>query len=303
MMEIEATYKVENKESFEDKVLPYIFGEGIFYKIKQDSKRNEDNQKIIIKANNLSQLITALTGMLRYSPGAILKGIEVLNVSEVKSKKGNLPEKILLGMILKPSLSYNRDIFKNLIDSAVKNNIDFIKDDDASGYSFEELKEIEKLIQNVPYFKKIVKSSSDLDEYIMVVPWVNGWSLIEDVNKKSCVLSHCASISPQISWYPHIIFCRLAGASLVIVPDENFDKTFNLNLALEAATKKIDNIETVRLIIGGGITPKRIKEILKNIDKEFYQYIGFVVGSWLLSDPKNLDEKFIELKESINPIQ
>lgn len=133
----------------------------------------------------------------------------------------------------------------------------------------------------------------------MIVPWVDGWKLLQEMSKQSITSSHCAALSPHVSWYSHIIFSRLAGASLVIVPDPAFDKTFDLKLALEAASKQIDGVNSTRLIISGGINPSRIKDILKEIDKKNHKYVGFAVGSWLLSNPKNISENIEVLKKEI----
>ncbi len=96
----------------------------------------------------------------------------------------------------------------------------------------------------------------------MIVPWVDGWKLLQEISRKSLTASHCAALSPQVSWYSQIIFSRLAGASLVIVPDPAFDNIFDLKLALEAASRQIDAVNSTRLIISGGINPDRIRKVL-----------------------------------------
>ena len=82
----------------------------------------------------------------------------------------------------------------------------------------------------------------------MVVPWVNGWNFLEEISKEKVTMAHCANLSTQISWYTHIIFSRLAGASFVIVPDPIFDNNFDLQSALEATSKEIDGVNKARII-------------------------------------------------------
>lgn len=294
MIKTIAEYKVKDKSSFENRVIPYIYGYGINFK-KPVPRYKVNKQKyyytitIQLVTDSLSQLVTALTGMLRYSNNCFLNKIDIRKSNiphSLKSEKLNL-ERALFGIILKPSIMRNQKITKALIEYAMLNKCDFIKDDDASEYSFKEIKEIKRLVRGVPYFQKIINSNELFNNYAMVIPWVNGWQLLENVSKKVITMSHCAGLSPQISWYSHIIFSRLAGASLIIVPEPSFDKRFNITLGLKAATKKINRVNKARLIISGGVDLKKIKKILKFLPKEQHKYIGFSIGSWALNKLSN----------------
>lgn len=302
MIRARLQYFVKDRKSFEDKVLPYVFGGGIFYKEIDAKPTFEQNQlSITIETNTLSQLITASTGMLRYSPASVLEKIDIIKTDKVISKtseKFNI-ESPILGVIIKPSLSFKSEIAKKLIEASSETKVDFVKDDDASEYSKQEAEEILKLAGDVSYLQKSVEPERLVSKFSMVVPWVDGWKLLQEMSKNSVTSSHCAALSPQVSWYSHIIFSRLAGASLVIVPDPAFDEKFNLKLALEAASKQIDGIHSTRLIISGGINPSRIKEILKEVDKKHHKFVGFAVGSWLLSNSKNISENIEVLKKEI----
>ncbi len=302
MIRARLQYFVKDRKSFEDKVLPYVFGGGIFYKeIDAKSTIKQNQLSLTIKTNTLSQLVTASTGMLRYSPDSVLEKIDIIQTDKIDSKfstKFNV-ERPLLGVVIKPSLSFKNEIAKKLIESSQKAKVDFVKDDDASEYSKQEAEETKKLAGNVSYLQKIVEPEKLASDFSMVVPWVDGWKLLGEMSKKSVAASHCAALSPQVSWYAHIIFSRLAGASLVIVPDPVFDNKFNLKLALEATSKQIDGVNSTRLIISGGINPNRINSLLKEIDKKDYKYVGFAVGSWLLSNSKNISENIEVLKKEI----
>ncbi|MCF7871735.1 hypothetical protein K9L97_01760 [Candidatus Woesearchaeota archaeon] len=302
MIRARLQYFVKDRKSFEDKVLPYVFGGGIFYKEVDAKPTFEQNQlSVEIETNTLSQLVTVSTGMLRYSPNCVLEKIDVLHTDKIVSKtsgKFNI-ERALLGIIIKPSLSFKSTIAKQLIEASQKKKVDFVKDDDASEYSKKEAEEILKLAGNVSYLQKIVEPQKIVSDFSMIVPWVDGWKLLQDISEKSVTASHCAVLSPQVSWYSHIIFSRLAGASLVIVPDPAFDEKFNLKLALEAASKQISGANSTRLIISGGINPSRIKNLLKEADKKHHKYVGFAVGSWVLSNSKNISENIEVLKKEI----
>ncbi len=270
MIEADVEYLVRDNESFQNKVLPYIYGGGIFYKkVIEDLSKSDFKQKvrISIKSNTLSQFITILTGMLRYSNDCLLDRIYITD-NNIKNSEYKLNiNKSLIGLILKPSINYNTKIIKSLILAANRNKLDFIKDDDASEYSLKEFNKIKKLSGKVPYFSKVVNIKSLYGKYAMIVPWVDGWDLLQKASKQAVTISHCANLSPQISWYTHIIFSRLAGASIVIVPDTEFDNSFNLNSCLEAATINIKDVNTIRLIISGGINPNRINQIMNLVDK------------------------------------
>lgn len=297
MIKAKVHYTFKDKKSFEKKVIPYIFGGGIFY---NDLNYSLDNGEfsVIINAENFSQLITSTTGMLRYSPGTILEKIEVIYTEKSNYKTCNLcGKKPILGIIIKPSFSFKESIAKEIIKSANNSKLDFVKDDDASEYSLEEAKIIKTLSKDIAYFQKISDSNKLVSNFSMVVPWVDGWKLLQEMSRKSISVSHCASLSPQISWYSHIIFSRLAGASLIIVADPLFDKNFNLKDALEAASKKIEGIETARLILSGGINPERIRKLLNKIDEKDYCYIGFAVGSWIISNSKDISDNVQILKD------
>ena len=97
-----------------------------------------------------------------------------------------------------------------------------------------------------------------MSKYAIIVPWIDGWKLLEETSKKVVTASHCANLSPQISWQAHIMFSRLVGASLIIVPDPLFDRKFNLKIALETAKKEVKGMNTTRIILSGGINPERI---------------------------------------------
>ena len=178
MIEAKITYSFKDEKSFKDKVIPYIYGGGIFHKEKTWVEEKGNIITLSIKVKNLSQLITVSTGMLRYSQESQLDKVEIVKI-ENSPKKNNLKfgEKPLIGIILKPSLDYKPEIAKRLIEWAVKNKLDFIKDDDASEYSKEEAKQIKILSSEILYFQKISNKSSMISNNIMVVPWVNGCSL------------------------------------------------------------------------------------------------------------------------------
>ncbi|MDP3742323.1 MAG: RuBisCO large subunit C-terminal-like domain-containing protein, partial [Candidatus Micrarchaeota archaeon] len=295
-------YSTKNRKSFEDKVVPYVFGGGIFYKETSAKPTFKHHQlSLNIETTSLSQLITASTGMLRYSPDCVLEKIQIIDSDKViarTSEQLNV-ERPLLGAIIKPSLGYNSKIAEKIIESAAKAKLDFVKDDDASEYSKQEARKIKRLANNVPYLQKIAEPQKLVGEFSMVVPWVDGWTLLQKMSKKSITTSHCAALSPQVSWYSHVIFSRLAGASLVIVPDSAFDDKFDLKLALEAASRQIIGVNSVRLIISGGITPSRIVSVLKKIDKKQRKYVGFAVGSWLLSYSNNIAKNFELLQNAM----
>jgi hypothetical protein len=301
MIEAEVKYLIKDKDSFEKKVVPYIFGGGFFYDYKTEYNLKKSDAQLIaevkFKAETLSQLIVSLTGMLRYSKDCYLNKIKI-EKNTGKSKIIFNPtddKKIIFGIILKPSLNFQSEIISQLLKYSKKYNLDFVKDDDASDYSIEEIKEIIKLSEKIPYFQKVSSAKKSFSNYAMIVPWVDGWNLLQHSSEDGITMSHCASLSPQVSWEAHITFSRLAGAYFVIVPDFKFDDTFSLEECLEVATAEIENTRKVKLIISGGITPNRINELLKLVNKKFYNYIGFAVGSWVLSS-NNIEENFISLK-------
>jgi len=302
MIKARIYYLIKDKKSFEDKVMPYIFGGGVYYRDIGTKQALSQNQlSVIIEKCTLSQLIAASTGMLRYSPGSILEKVDVINADKTVSKISDKfdVERPLLGVIIKPSLLFKAGIVKNLIEASRKMRVDFLKDDDISEYSEREMEEIKRLANDLSYFQKVANPKRWASKFCMVVPWIDGWTLLQEISKKSMTISHCAALSLQVSWYSHIIFSRLAGASLVIVPDPMFDKKFNLRLALEAASKDIDGVNSTRLIISGGVNPSRIKRILKEIDKKCHKYMGFAVGSWILSPSKDMYENIELLKKEI----
>jgi len=302
MIRARLQYFVKDRKSFEDKVFPYIFGGGIFFKDIDAKPTFEQNQlSVIIETSTLSQLVTVSTGMLRYSPDCVLEKVDILQTDKIFSKTSSKIdiERPLLGVIIKPSLSFKPEIAKKLVEASEKAKVDFVKDDDVSEYSKQEAEEIKKLAGDVSYLQKIVEPESLVSDFSMVVPWVYGWNLLQEMSKTSVTTSHCAALSPQVSWYAHILFSRIAGASLVIVPDPAFDNKFNLKLALEAASKQIDGVSSTRLIISGGINPSRISNLSKEIDKKHHRYVGFAVGSWVLSNSKNIIENIEVLKKEI----
>lgn len=290
MIKVKITYSLKNKKIFENKMLPYITGGGIFYKqnhfytyIRSNKKYNAS---IILKCKSLSQLINTSTSMLRYCPDCILEDIKIIQSSiNYKKKISNFPKRPIMGAILKPAIEYNPDIIPKIIKYAIKNNFDFIKDDDASEYNRYEAKKI-KNMTNIPYFQKIINPSDSVSDYNMICPWINGWQILEEVSKNKISICHCANLPNQISWYAHIIFSRLAGADLTIVPDSNFDKTFNIQKGIKIANSNIKDVKTSKLIISGGITPKRINEILKKVEKSDRKNIGFAIGSYITKSIK-----------------
>ncbi|MBU0760278.1 MAG: hypothetical protein KJ600_06830 [Nanoarchaeota archaeon] len=291
-----AKYRFEDKDSFESKIIPYLFGGGIFYKKPVPNYEIKNKRALVdVKTGSLSQLITVLTGMLRYSAGCVLEDIEIVDCSIAPLKDKTLSEKISLGVILKPSLKFQEGIVSDLIKLAVKNKIDFVKDDDASEYSKEDSNKINGLVSDLDYFQKIVNPDSLVSDCAMIVPWVDGWNLVGEISNKHVTMVHCAGLSQQISWSSHIIFSRLAGASFVVVSDPLFDKDFNLDVALDSATRETKGVGKTKLILSGGINPERIKGIIKSVNERFIPYIGFAVGSWVLSG--NLENNFALLKE------
>ena len=285
MIKAKLTYSFKDRKSFENKVLPYIFGKGIFYRKGYSVKHKDKKIEFIIQVKSLSQLITASTGMLRYSPGSKLEEIRIIKTEPKKLPKNeyeNLNE-IILGAILKPSLLENPAAIKKIVKFSIENNLQFVKDDDASDYSKKEATKIKKLMGNLPYFQKISNENSLISKHTMIVPWVDGWELSEKIGKKAIIMVHCANLSPQISWNSQIIFSRVAGASFAIVPDSLFDKTFNLFSSIKTAKQRIKGLKPIKLIVSGGINPKRIIKIKNSLKREDYRSIGFAIGSWILN--------------------
>jgi len=297
-IEADAFYRVRDISSFENKVLPYIYGGGIYYKTiipKVDGGRTY--YRVPIKTKTLSQLVTALTGMLRYSPSCRLETLDIRRAPK-RRRLVLTPRRSLLGIILKPSLSYESNLVRRLVEKSLDHDIDFIKDDDASGYGILEAQQIQNLLKNrIAYFQKIVHPSSLVSDSAMVVPWVDGWYLLDQMSQICPTISHCANLPPYVSWPAYITLSRLSGADFVIIPDSKFDKTLNIKQALEAATGKLENLPPVRLIISGGVNPQRIKEILDSVKETYYENIDFAVGSWLFSG--DLDKNFKLLKRTI----
>ena len=116
----------------------------------------------------------------------------------------------------------------------------------------------------------------------MVMPCVSGWQLLEQTSKQKITAAHCAGLSFQISWQPFIMFSRLAGAAMVIAPDKEFDQSFDLKEFIKEASMPIKGVPETRIILGGGLTPIRIKKVLKSVDKSYYKNLGFIMGSWIL---------------------
>lgn len=290
MIKAEITYTFTNKESFETRLLPYIFGCGMFYtkknpKLILSSQNSIYETSFVVETRNLTQFVSAITGMLRFSPDSILKNIKIIKCDKVISK--GLPKeyenKPIIGAILKPSIYFEKNI-KGIIDYANNNDYDFVKDDDASEYSKEEFKKIKSQMKNLKYLQKITSLDNNLGDWWMVVPWVYGWNLLEESSKINVTASHCASLPSQIEWQPFIILSRLAGASLVVGADKKFDSTFIIEEAIKASKETIAGVPETKIILGGGINPKRINEVLKSIPKEDYRYIGFASGSWIVNE-------------------
>ena len=78
------------------------------------------------------------------------------------------------------------------------------------------------------------------------------------------------------------MFSRLAGAAMVIAPDKEFDQSFDLKEFIKEASMPIKGVPETRIILGGGLTPIRIKKVLKSVDKSYYKNLGFIMGSWIL---------------------
>jgi len=290
MIKAEVTYSFVNEELFKSRILPYIFGCGMFYtkmnpvlKIKEKEKRFFTS--FIVETKTLTQFVAATTGMLRFSPDCILEEINIIKCDKVESKRlpPTLEETPLIGAILKPAIFYQESI-KGIIRYAINNNFDFVKDDDASEYSVEEVLQIKNLIKDLKYLQKITRLDDVQSEWVMVVPFVYGWTLLEQSSKKRITASHCASLPSQISWSVFVIFSRLAGASMVVGADTKFDSTWNLIEILKTASIKIEGVPETKIILGGGINPKRIEEVLKSIKKENYKNIGFAIGSWIANE-------------------
>ena len=281
MIKAEVTYSFTNKELFETRFLPYIFGCGMFYtkknpKLIVSSKNSKFETSFVVETRNLTQFVSAITGMLRFSPDSILKKIKIIKCDKVISKKlpSEYENKPILGVILKPSIYFEKNI-KGIVDYAISNNYDFVKDDDASEYSDDEFKKIKALMKNIKYLQKITSLDNNVGDWWMIVPWVYGWNLLEQSSKINITASHCATLPSQIEWQPFIILSRLAGASLVVGADKKFDSTFNVEEIIKASKERIAGVPETKVILGGGINPKRIEEILKSISKEDYRYIGF----------------------------
>lgn len=290
MIKAEVTYSFVNEELFKSRLLPYIFGCGMFYtkmnpalKLKEKEKRFFTS--FIVETKTFTQFVAATTGMLRFSPDCILEDIKVIRCNKVESKRlpSDFEDKYLVGAILKPAIFYQESI-KGIVKYAMNNKFDFIKDDDASEYSKEEVLQIKSLIKGLKYLQKITKLNDAQSEWVMIVPWVYGWQLLEESCKKLITASHCASLPLQISWYSFVIFSRLAGASMVIGADTKFDNTWNLTKILEAASVKIEGVPETKIILGGGVNPQRVQEVLKSIKKENYKNIGFAMGSWIVNE-------------------
>lgn len=118
MIKARLQYFVKDRKSFDDKVLPYVFGGGIFYKEIDAKPTFDQNQlSVTIETNTLSQLITASTGMLRYSPDSVLEKIDVIKTDNAISKTSEKfdVEHPLLGVIIKPSLSFKLKLQRNLL--------------------------------------------------------------------------------------------------------------------------------------------------------------------------------------------
>jgi len=290
MIKAEITYSFIDKKLFESRMLPYIFGCGMFYtkmnpilKLKEKEKRFFTS--FIVETRTFTQFVAATTGMLRFSPDCILEDINIIKCDKVESKRlpFKLEEKYLIGAILKPAIFYQESV-KGIIKYAIEHNFDFIKDDDASEYSKEEVLQIKSLIKCPKYLQKITKLSDAQSEWVMVVPWVYGWQLLEESCKIQITASHCASLPSQISWSSFVIFSRLAGASMVIGADTKFDSTWNLTEILKVASIKIEGVPETKIILGGGINPQRVENVLQSIKKENYKNIGFAMGSWIANE-------------------
>ncbi|MBW2990706.1 hypothetical protein KY348_03310 [Candidatus Woesearchaeota archaeon] len=290
VIKAEVTYSFQDKERFQNKVLPYVFGCGMFYTNKNpEIKLTDDNARyrtsFILKTKSLAQLVSATTSMLRFSPDCKLEKVKIMKCPKITSKQ--LPDqytkKFLLGVILKPSLFYEDSINK-VIDYALKNKYDFVKDDDVSEYSTKESARISRIVKGPVYLQKITSLNNIQGEgdWNLVTPCIHGWQLLEQASKQKVTAAHCAGLSPQISWESFIMFSRLAGAAMVICPDTEFDKSFDLKNLIKEASIPIGGVPETRIIIGGGLTPARIKEVLKNIDKSYYKNLGFAIGSWIL---------------------
>lgn len=290
MIKAEVTYSFIDRNLFESRMLPYIFGCGMFYtkmnptlKIKEREKRFFTS--FIVETRTFTQFVAASTGMLRFTPDCVLEKIKIIKCDKISPKRlpVEIEKKPIVGAILKPAIFF-QDNIKGIIRYAIEHNFDFIKDDDASEYSNEEVKMIKSLIKDIEYLQKITKLDDAQSDWVMVVPWVYGWQLLEESCKKRITASHCASLPSQISWYSFVIFSRLAGASLVVGADTKFDNTWDLNEILEAASIQIEGIPQTKIILGGGINPKRVEEVLNSIKKENHKNIGFAMGSWIVNE-------------------
>lgn len=284
-MKVVAYYKVKNKTSFTKKSIPYIYGSGQHYQEIITDVKWLSNKKVkaTINAESVSQLVDASVGMLRFSPGSFLENIEVKECGRInKNLKLFQNNKAIVGAILKPALAGLKK-HQEIIKKALSLDFDFVKDDDVVELSTDRVKNLYKFCgKKIVYFHKVNNQKQFTNRPTMIVPWVDGWSLAESFNKKTPLIIHCANTSLQISWKAHIILSRLIGGDFIIVPDEKFDKSANFKEMIEAVLRKTKNLPSARIIIAGAITPKRIGEIKKSINKRFYKFIGFAIGSWLI---------------------
>ncbi|MBU2564210.1 hypothetical protein KKA23_01360 [Patescibacteria group bacterium] len=286
-MKIVVYYKIKNKTSFSKRVIPYIYGLGEYRpEFITDTKWiSKKKLKATINTKSVSQLTDATIGMLRFSSGSFLENIEIEECSHInKELKLFQNNEAIIGAILKPALADIKAHYR-IIKSVFKLGFDFIKDDDVIEFSDDRVKKIYKYCgKKIAYFHKTSNQKQFTNLPTMIIPWIDGWSLVEEFskNKKAPLMTHCANMPLQISWSSHIVLSRLAGADFIIVPDSKFDKTANLKEMIEAVSRKIKNLPSTRIIIAGAITPKRIEEIKKSINKKFHKFIGFAIGSWLI---------------------
>lgn len=290
MIKADITYSFINEELFKTRMLPYIFGCGMFYtKMNPELKPTEQGNHYFVtftlKTKNLTQFVAAATGMLRFSPDCILEKIDSIKSEPIQAMQlpSEYENKYIIGAILKPALFF-QDSIRGIIEYANKNKFDFVKDDDASEYSTQEVSQIKSQIQGPRYLQKITRLEDGQGDWLMVVPWVYGWQLLADASKQKPTASHCASLPLQISWPAFITFSRLAGASFVIGADTRFDSAWDLKNIIDAAVTKINGIPETRVILGGGINPERVNSVIKTIGKEQYKNIGFAMGSWIANE-------------------
>ncbi|OGG40960.1 hypothetical protein A2118_01740 [Candidatus Kaiserbacteria bacterium GWA2_50_9] len=286
MIKVVARYKVKTRPLFEKRVIPYAYGSGQhFPELATNIKRAGKNIEAKITTQSISQLVDATIGMLRFSPDSFITDLRVISQTQRHKSRSMLNQnRPLVGAILKPALASIAS-HKKIIGLAKQLRYDFVKDDDLVEYSAERVARIYRLCgSRLVYFRKVSKQKQFSRRPSMIVPWIDGWSLAEafTATPNAPLMIHCANMPLQVSWAVHITLARLVGASFVIVPDPAFDRAVRLAEVLQAASKPVQNISSVRLLFAGAVTPTRIRAITQRTPHKHRGLIGFTIGSWLL---------------------